>query len=215
VPPPIVTIDGLAGVGKTTLANRIAAARGWNVLHQGLLYRALASLVHDEVEGQPSESDVWSVLDRHEIELRLDGTIRVDRRELAASLGTIHVTDLASRLAVEPWLRTALLPLQRAVVSPTRGLVAEGRDLGSAVFPEADPKIWLEAPARERERRIAASRGAPQRGLLHARDQREASGQGVSFSPASDAVVVRTQGLSGAEVADRVDELIDRALARR
>jgi cytidylate kinase len=157
----VVTIDGPAGAGKSTTARAVASRLGFLYVDTGALYRALALKVRNggvladdlaamercaretqvALSGSPEHAHVW-----------LDGT------EVSEEIRTPEVSELASRLAAQPGVRRRLVEIQRGLMA--RGaLVAEGRDLGTVVFPEAEVKIYLDADLETRARRRALELG--------------------------------------------------------
>jgi len=159
---PVVTVDGPAGSGKSTTAREVARRLGFRHLDSGALYRALACAVLDA--NVPAES--WPDLTREELEdlgLSIAPTatafeVRLGETVLGPELRTERVTASASRLSSFAAVRAALLGLQRAAGRHGR-LVADGRDMGTVVFPDADVKFFLVADLRERARRRLAERG--------------------------------------------------------
>lgn len=148
---PVLTIDGPSGSGKGTVSKLLAEHLGWHLLDSGALYRVLAlQVLHDNCS--------FDDIDRIEI---LAGTLNAEFSDNAAYLNGIAVTqeirneacsDVASRIAAYPSVRTALLARQKLFAQPP-GLVADGRDMGTVVFPDAFLKIYLDASVEERAKR--------------------------------------------------------------
>ncbi|HEY6538529.1 MAG TPA: (d)CMP kinase, partial [Candidatus Dormibacteraeota bacterium] len=152
---PVVTIDGPAGVGKSTVGRRVAAVLGLPFIATGVLYRALAVAAAQAGigEGDGARLGELSAAVRLEINSEPDHSpgawqARVDGRELADELWDPGIARLLAYVARQPEVRRALLPAQREPAS--RGAVAVGRDTGTVVFPGADCKVYLDAPAEIR-----------------------------------------------------------------
>jgi CMP/dCMP kinase len=147
----VITIDGPAGTGKSTIAREVARQLGFVYLDTGALYRA-AALAVDEAHGD-IEDDASSagVLKETGIELSMAGVF-VNGRDVTREIRTARISALSSKIAVHPSVRRALLELQRSFRDRSH-LVVEGRDTGSVVFPDADLKFYLDASPEERARR--------------------------------------------------------------
>ena len=221
---PVVTIDGPSGAGKGTISRALAGRLGWHLLDSGALYRlvAFAGLQHglaaDDRAGHAGLAQ------------RLEGRFgaRPDGSELI-ELGGIDVTQGirsetsgtgASRVAAWPEVRAALLGRQRAFAQPP-GLVADGRDMGTIVFPGAPLKIFLVATPEERALRRYNQLKGKDSGVslaalsreIEARDRRDANRPVAPLMPAGDAVVIDSTGLNVAEVVERVWRLgVERGL---
>jgi cytidylate kinase len=211
---PIVTIDGPSGSGKGTISRRVAEHVGWNLLDSGALYRLVAlaglrrNLDPDDVEGHVSAARHMQVKfgsrDGEE-QVMLDGVdVTRDIRTETAGAG-------ASRVAAWPAVRAALLDRQRSFATPP-GLVADGRDMGTVIFPEARLKVFLTASAEERAQRrhkqliekgSAASLAALSREIAE-RDLRDSTRQVAPLKPAPDAQLLDSTGLSIDAVVERV-----------
>ncbi len=199
---PVIAIDGPAASGKGTVAARVARALGFHLLDSGALYRLVAlqairrGVPLDDAEalaGLARDLDVCFVAQRVELD-GADATMAI--RDEAVSEG-------ASRVAVHPAVRAALLERQRAFRQPP-GLVADGRDMGTVVFPDAGTKVFVTATpeARASRRQVQlAGRGvhADLRALLdeiRARDERDAGRAVAPLRPAGDAIVLDTTALT-------------------
>lgn len=156
----IITIDGPAGAGKSSTARAVAERNSFRYLDTGALYRAVA-LTFVEAEAAPTDEGAEALLADCSIDLQFDdtGTLRVliDGAEVTDAIRTSEVGDMASRVAALPSVRAALLPVQRQIAKrwgqSTGGVVADGRDTGTVVFPDADLKVFMEASLDERARR--------------------------------------------------------------
>lgn len=202
----IVAIDGPAGAGKSTTARAVAARLGFLYVDTGALYRALALKVQ---RGGVSPDDLAAV-ERcaRETQVALSGSpdgahVWLDGAEVGDAIRTPEVSELASRLAAQSPVRRRLVEIQRALAD--RGpLVAEGRDLGTVVYPDAAVKIYLDADLDTRARRRAREleeRGIPVpfeevQGELARRDQRDRSREESPLLVPDGALVINTSGLS-------------------
>ena len=151
-PAPIITIDGPSGSGKGTIAKRLADRLGWHFLDSGALYRVVGLLA--EQRGiTPDSPGMLGDLART-MPLRFDGEGRVllDGEDVSDAIRTEKAGNAASKVAAVPQVREALVIWQRSYVKPP-GLVADGRDMGSVIFPGAEVKIFLTASAEERAAR--------------------------------------------------------------
>ena len=214
----IVTIDGPSGSGKGTIARAVARHAGWHLLDSGALYRLVAlagvlgNLPPDDREGHArlaSAMDVIFGIDPQGGEL-----VTLNGRDVTADIRTETAGQGASKVAAWPNVRMALLDRQRAFASPP-GLVADGRDMGTIVFPQADLKIFLTASPEERaERRYkqlkdkgsGVSLAALSREITE-RDLRDSTRAVAPLKPAPDARVIDSTGLTIDEVVGRVLEL--------
>lgn len=154
--PVIVAIDGPSGVGKTTVARRLASALGVPCLETGSLYRAMAIKVLDRGVDPDDEEAVLELAASTEIDARPepDGTLAVllDGERVEHRLRTPEVSELTSRIAAYPGIRSWMLELQRSTAR-RGGAVVEGRDIGTAVFPGTPYKFFLDAPTEVRSER--------------------------------------------------------------
>ena len=212
----VIAIDGPAGAGKSTVARGVAAALGRTYLDSGAMYRAVAlaalrkglDLDGGEVLGQLARG----------LGIELDGgSVRLDGfGDVSAEIRSPEVTAAASRVSVHPQVRSALVERQRAMID-SGDYVAEGRDIGTVVSPEAPLKVFLTASPEERARRRAAETGEdPDRVLaqMRDRDERDAGREHGALRPAEDSVELDTTGLGVDDVIARVVELArERGLA--
>jgi len=148
---PVIAIDGPSGTGKGTIAAGLARDLGWHVLDSGALYRCIG-LAAERAGLDLDNADAVGDLARR-VEIRFDSDrVLLDGDDVSSEIRTAAGGVRASRVAVHPPVRSALLKLQRAAVRPP-GLIADGRDMGSNVFPDAVLKIYLEATPEERAKR--------------------------------------------------------------
>lgn len=214
--PPVIAIDGPTASGKGTVAQRIAARLGWQLLDSGALYRLAAWTVIDRNIDASDVEKVSEAARRMVIEFR-DDRIFLAGQDVTELIRQEHVGNLASRLAQAPKLREALLERQRAFRS-TPGLVADGRDMGTVVFPDAELKIFLVADLVARAQR--RTRQLRERGAeideaailedLRARDERDTRRSIAPLKPATDAVQIDSSGLTVDQTVDQVLRLWER-----
>jgi CMP/dCMP kinase len=204
---PIVTIDGPSGSGKGTISREVARRLGWQLLDSGALYRlvalagAKAGLSADDQPGHARLALDMRV--RFGADAVGDEVIQLSGEDVSKAVRSETAGQGASRVAAWPMVRDALLDRQRGFVGPP-GLVADGRDMGTVIFPQADLKIFLTASAVERAQRrykqlkdkgFAASLPALSREIAE-RDQRDTSRAVAPLRPADDAIVLDSTGLS-------------------
>ena len=210
---PVIAIDGPAASGKGTIAYNVARALGFHYLDSGSLYRLIAFRAIERAIPADDASRLLALASDLNVSFR-GGRAMLDGRDVADSLRTEDVSSAASRISVHAALRRALLDRQRAFrASP--GLVAEGRDMGSVVFPDAQLKVFLTASAEQRAKRrhkqlIAKGISVTIESLLRdirERDDRDSTRAAGPLAPASDAVILDTTDLSIAEVTAAVRAL--------
>lgn len=199
---PVITIDGPTASGKGTVAHRVAQALGWGVLDSGALYRLTALSVLQRGGDSADPQAVARIAESLEVVFHAQG-ILLEGREVSELIRQEEVGNLASRLAPNPALRAALLERQRAFRRPP-GLVADGRDMGTIVFQDADLKIFLVADVRARAQRrckqlIEKGISANLEDLLadmRERDARDIERAVAPLLPARDAHVVDSSTLT-------------------
>ena len=223
---PVIAIDGPSGVGKGTIARAVARRRGWHFLDSGSLYRILALAACKAGVSDQDEAAVAALAPKLDIKFDLQDddneSIIVDGEQLAPTVRAEATGALASVIAVYPKVRAALLERQRAFRQPP-GLVADGRDMGTVVFPDAAVKIFLDASADERARRrlnqlrkagIEANIAAL-REEIRERDVRDRNRSVSPLKPADDAVTIDTTELPVERVLARVEQLIEARIHAR
>lgn len=214
----VVTIDGPAAAGKSTTARAVASALGFLYVDTGALYRALAFRVLQR--GVSPEDDAGLESCAAEARISLSGSperpqVWLDDEDVTGSIRTPEVSEVSSRLAARPVVRRRLVEIQRALRE--RGpIVAEGRDLGTVVFPEADLKIYLVAAPETRARRRyeeLVRRGIPApyeevAADLERRDRRDSTRADSPLAPAPDAIRLDTSALTVEAQVAKVIELV-------
>ena len=192
--PRVVAIDGAAGSGKSTLARLLSEVLGLPYVNTGSMYRALTLAARRAEVDVEDEGELVSLIETLHFSLSdgLPGELWIGREPPSEDLESADVEAHVSAVARHPRVRTAMRAAQRALGEG--GAVMEGRDIGSAVFPDAPVKLYLVAQPEERAGRRVDERGAPAAaGALHARDRRDAKVN--PFVPPDDAVVLDTGDL--------------------
>lgn len=218
---PIITIDGPSGSGKGTIARRVADRLGWHLLDSGALYRLVALAGERKGIARDDEAGHERVAQQLDVRFGLasDGGEQVwlEGEEVSSAIRTEQAGEGASQVAAMPGVRAALLERQRAFATPP-GLVADGRDMGTVVFPAAALKIYLTASAEERARRrhnqlkdkgLDANLAALSLDIAE-RDRRDASRPIAPLKPADDALIVDSTSMTIDGVLARVFELAAR-----
>lgn len=148
---PVITIDGPSGSGKGTVSQRVADRLGWRMLDSGALYRLVGYAVAEAGESFDNFNKIINIANNIKVDF-INGEVRLDGRNVGPAIRTETAGNNASQVAAIPAVREALLQWQRDYAQPP-GLVADGRDMGTTVFPAAGLKIFLTASAEERARR--------------------------------------------------------------
>jgi CMP/dCMP kinase len=198
----IVAIDGPAGAGKSSVARAVARELGFTYLDSGAMYRsvALAAL----------ERGLEPAVVAPELRIELGDRVLLDGQDVTSRIREPSISEHASRAAADPAVRAAMVREQRRLLS-SGDWVAEGRDIGTVVAPEAELKVFLTASPEERARRRAAELGGDLATVLAEQVIRDHRDSGREHSPlvaAPDAVLIDTTGLSLADVAGRITELV-------
>lgn len=203
----LVAIDGPAGAGKSTVARAVARELGFTYLDSGAMYRCVALLSLQEPGREPAE-----LARAARIELREQDGIPhtiLDGRDVSEQIRAADVSEAASRVAADPGVREALVAQQRALID-AGDWVAEGRDIGTVVAPEADLKVYLTASAEERARRRAAELGADPTTVLaeqSLRDERDSTRSHSPLRAAPGALTLDTTGMGVEQVVARIAAL--------
>src|SRR5436190_2012274 len=167
----VIAIDGPAGAGKSTVARAVAAALGFTYLDSGAMYRCVA-LAGIERGTDLDEAEAVGALARS-LQIELEGQrVELDGRDVSAAIREPRVTEASSRVSVHPPVREALVAAQRELIATGR-YVAEGRDIGTVVSPDAPLKVFLTASAEERARRRAEQTGEGEAAVLAAQSERD------------------------------------------
>jgi cytidylate kinase len=195
----LIAIDGPAGAGKSTIARKVADTLGFTYLDSGAMYRCVALLSLASPEQSPGQLARAAQIEPGE-------RVLLDGRDVTEAIRTSEVSEAASRVAADPRVREAMVARQRELIA--RGdWVAEGRDIGTVVAPEAELKVFLTASPEERARRRAVELGADSQTVLAEqtlRDERDSTREHSPLMRAPGAVVVDTTGLSVQEVIEQI-----------
>jgi cytidylate kinase len=217
-----IAIDGPAGAGKSTIASRLARKLGYVNLESGAMYRALALKAIDRDASFDDEAALLKLAENARIQLEptIGGNrTLLDGRDVSARIRERDVSEGASRVSVHPKVREWMVARQREM-GAGGGVVMEGRDIGTEVFPDADLKIFLDADPVVREQRrmaqqkikgnVAASVAAD----LRERDQRDRTRAASPLKAAADAVVINSSSMDEDEVLAQVEKLVAARLSR-
>lgn len=217
----VIAIDGPAGSGKSTIAARLAKKLGYVNLESGAMYRALAlkALEQQVSLDDPEALRQLAVNTVIQLQPQAEGNrVLLDGRDVSQRIRESDVTLAASRVSMHPPVRQIMVSRQREMGS-RGGVVMEGRDIGTAVFPHADVKVFLDADARIRAERRVKQNGThtaeeAQRIIedLVARDQRDRTRAVSPLVPASDAVIIDSTNLSIDDAVSRVEQLVAQRL---
>jgi cytidylate kinase len=213
---PVITVDGPSGSGKGTVCRLLAQKLGWSVLDSGAIYRVLAlAAIHHMIKPEDEEA-LLPLAANLDVQFSVDsetgaGRIILEGEDVTKSIRTEEVGGLASQIAALPSVREALLRRQRAFRNDL-GLIADGRDMGTIVFPDAVLKIYLTASAEARAQRRFLE--LKQRGLdvkidkliadIKERDERDINRPVAPLVPAEDAITIDTTELNAIQAFDKV-----------
>jgi CMP/dCMP kinase len=221
--PLIVAIDGPAGAGKSTVAARIAARYGLLNLETGAMYRAFALKAIQTDSDLDDREELGRLAERTRIRLlpaALGNRVFLDEVEVTKRIREPDVTAAASRVSVHPGIRQWMVAMQR-LLGASNGIVMEGRDIGTKVFPNAQVKIFLDAATEVRGQRRYQQNGPgaaqqPESVLeqLRERDRRDRTRAESPLEAAPDAVIIDSTHLSLEEVVTRVEDIINQRLAQ-
>ena len=223
----IITIDGPSGSGKGTLAAKLAAHYQFHLLDSGALYRLLGLSLHhhnllDELDTKLAECvQIATNLDIQFVSTESGVQVWLNGEDVSQTIRTERVGEYASKVAAIPELRTAMVARQHAFAQAP-GLVADGRDMATSIFPDAQAKIYLTASAESRaQRRVKQLQGM---GLdvkindilanIEARDKRDMEREVAPLKPAADALIIDSSELNIDEVFNLMTQYIDKLLAK-
>lgn len=205
----LIAIDGPAGAGKSTVARALARELGFTYLDSGAMYRCVALLALRQPQREPAEL-------AREATVELGGTpsceprpVLLDGHDVSREIRTPEVSEAASHVAADPGVRDALVVKQRELIA-SGDWVAEGRDIGTVVAPDAELKVFLDADPRERASRRAAELGGDVELVLAEQTMRDARDSSREHSPlhaAPDAITLDTTGLGVEDVVMRIAAL--------
>ena len=218
---PVITIDGLSGSGKGTISKMLCTELGWNILDSGALYRTLTYLIEE------NEIDLKNFIEKEEELLKdFDVTFQIGSlgepvsvflkdEDITNFIRTEKIAEKTSALSSLKEIRDFIRPCQRAF-KQLPGLIADGRDMGTVIFPEADLKIYLTAELEERAKRreIQLKRQGTKVNMrilleeLEARDKKDIERELSPLKPAADSFIIDTSGLSPEEVLKKVKGLL-------
>jgi CMP/dCMP kinase len=201
----VIAIDGPAGAGKSTVARGVADALGFTYLDSGAMYRCVALAALRRGADLDDGAALGEIARGLEIALEL-GRVELDGEDVTEAIRAPEVGAAASRTSVHPGVREAMVDRQRTMIA-RGGYVAEGRDIGTVVSPDAPLKVFLTAADDERARRRAAETGESLPKVVEAqreRDSRDREREHGALRPADDAVELDTTGLTVPEVVERV-----------
>jgi cytidylate kinase len=201
----VVAIDGPAGAGKSSVARAVAAALGFTYLDSGAMYRCVGLAAAEQGRAAAEVAP--------ELRIELGERILLDGRDVTDAIRTPEASEAASRAAAQPAVREAVVAQQRGLVADG-DWVAEGRDIGTVVAPDAAVKVFLTASPQERARRRAEQLGADLQTVLAEqaiRDERDSTREHSPLTAAPDAIELDTSGLPLDEVIAQIVAIVERA----
>jgi cytidylate kinase len=204
----VIAIDGPAGAGKSSVARGVATALGFTYLDSGAMYRCVGLAALERGADLDDGAAMGEVARSLEIELD-KGRVRLDARDVTAAIREPGIAAAASHVSIHPQVREAMVARQRDLIAAGR-CVAEGRDIGTVVSPDAPLKVFLTAGEEERARRRAAQTGEDPGAVLAAqreRDGRDETREHSALRAAPDAVELDTTGLALEQVVAQVVDL--------
>jgi len=215
---PVITIDGPSGSGKGTVSARVAEALGWHVLDSGALYRLTALAVEKAGIGFENPQKASEIAENLDVRFE-QGRVFLDSEDVTLAIRSETAGNNASKVAAMPEVRAALLDWQRRAARPP-GLVADGRDMGTTVFPDAPLKVFLDASAEERAKR--RYKQLKEKGIsskidrlaaeIRERDERDRNRAVSPLVPAPGALVIDSTGMTIDAVVERILQAAREAL---
>jgi CMP/dCMP kinase len=208
----LIAIDGPAGAGKSTVARALAGRLGFTYLDSGAMYRCVGLLALDTPEAPPASlaNSARIELIAADAAMGMPGDrVLLDGRDVTRSIRAPEVSEAASNVAADPGVRDALVSKQRKLIA-SGNWVAEGRDIGTVVAPDAELKVFLTADANERARRRAVELGGEEAIVMAEqtlRDERDSTRTHSPLQAAPDAVVLDTTGMTIEQVVERISGL--------
>ena len=216
----VVAVDGPAGAGKSTASRALAGRLGYAYVDTGAMYRAVGVIAHRRGVALDDDEALARLVGGLRFESRDGGGLAVDGTDVSAEIRRAEAGELASRVSTRPVVRERLVALQRAL-GTEGGVVMEGRDIGTVVFPNAEVKLYLTADPAERARRRAVElrgRGesvdeAALAREIAARDERDSARSHSPLRPAADALRLDTTDLTLEQVVARMEQEVVACLA--
>jgi cytidylate kinase len=211
----LIAVDGPAGAGKSTVARALARRLGFTYLDSGAMYRCVGLLSLDAPGDAPSALASSAQIELVAGDVRSLGRVLLDGRDVSEAIRTPEVSEAASRIASDPGVRAALVAKQRELIAGG-DWVAEGRDIGTVVAPDAELKVYLTADPAERARRRAAELGGDQATVMAEqtlRDERDSTRAHSPLQVAPGAVMLDTTGMTIEQVVEHVAALAQTARA--
>lgn len=212
-PPFVITLDGPAAAGKSSVGLGAARQLDFNYFDTGLLYRVLTWLALGMGVARDDAERLAALVGELDVDVSPIGRVLRDGQDITEQLQQPEVDAAVSAVSAHPAVRHAMRPVQRALIRPP-GLVIAGRDIGTVIVPEAPLKIWLNASIEERARRRSQQTGEDYAQVLAAmrsRDKQDASRSVAPMRPAPDAVTLNTDGM---DVEDVIGEIVSLARGR-
>ncbi len=217
--PFIVTIDGPAASGKSSVSREIARRLGWNWVSTGAFYRGLAYVAYKAEVDLKDEEAVVTLARSANWFIRMtaeETCVFLNGQNVTSEVGKEEIGTLASKISSLPKVRLALLEAQRQCAKSVTGLVAEGRDCGTVVFPQAQVKVFLTARAEDRAARRALEEGRDLSKTIDEqkrRDAQDATRKTAPMQASADSNTIDTTQLSFVEVVEKVEDLVRAKLA--
>ena len=216
----IITVDGPAASGKTSVSRELARRLGWKWVSTGAFYRGLAYVVHETGTSATEEPRIAALAVSRDWEVRMDDDntkVIFNGKDVTSDIFQEAVGTMASRISQLPTVREKLLEPQRACAKNLPGLVAEGRDCGTVVFPDAELKFYITADSEARAQRRALEHGAAVEGIKAAqqsRDKADSQRQVAPLKVADGAHTLDTSDMTLDQVVDRMESLVRARMAK-